>query len=170
MAAALLAALLLAGCGGSSSDRATTTAAVAPAPTTTTDATGAARLTAAQMARLRRTSRSFVSGVTTFLAALNRCTPAKARAACVRRAVDRAEPVVQRTRSRVSALATGVGGDCSAQLGDLRSKITAVTDVLGPMAEATARGSFRSVGRLGTDAQASLRSFATSSLIVDRAC
>jgi hypothetical protein len=166
MAAAVLLTLLLAGCGGSSSDSGTTTAAVTPAPTTTTPAT----LTETQMALLQRTSRSFVSSITTFTAALNRCVPAQDRAGCVQRAADRAERVVRRSRTRVSKLATGVGGDCQTQLSDVRGKMTEVTDILSPMAEATLRGRFRGASRLGANAQTALRGFAASSLIVDRAC
>ena len=163
--AAVLAAAALAGCGGSSSDNTTATTATATTvngkPTT---------LTGSQTADLTNASQSLVSAASTFLVAINRCPALKDRKACVRRAVKRADPVIVKSRDTIAKLAEAVGGDCSAQLTDVRSKITDVTDTLGPMAEATSKGSLRSAQRLGNDAQLSLRSFATSSLIVDRAC
>ena len=80
------------------------------------------------------------------------------------------EPVVKKTRDSIAALSERVGGDCSAQLKDVRSKITDVTDVLGAMADATQKSNLRSAEQLGNDAQVTLRSFATSSLIIERAC
>ena len=161
--AAVLAAAALAGCGGSSSKNATTTTAttVNGKPTT---------LTGSQKADLTAASQATVSAASTFLVAINRCPAVKDRKACVRRAVNRSEPVITKSRDAIARLAESVGGDCAVQLADVRSKITDVTDTLGPMAEATSKGSLRSAGALGNDAQLSLRSFATSSQIVDRAC
>jgi hypothetical protein len=170
VALALLVALLLAGCGGSSSDSAKTTATVAPPTTATTDSTKPAKFTPAQTARVRKASQSFVSAVTIFLSRLNRCPASKSRGTCVRRAADRAERVVARTRRTVRTLTAAVGPDCALQLDDVSSKITDVTDVLSPMAEATQRGELRDAGRLGVNAQTAVRSFASSSVILERAC
>jgi outer membrane murein-binding lipoprotein Lpp len=161
--AAVLAVTALAGCGGSSSKNTTATTAttVNGKPTT---------LTGSQTADLTAASQALVSAASTFLVAINRCPATKDRKACVRRSVNRADPVITKSRDAIARLSESVGGDCKLQLADVRSKITDVTDTLGPMAEATSKGSLRSAGALGNDAQLSLRTFATSSLIVDRAC
>ncbi|MEA2150137.1 MAG: hypothetical protein QOD69_1967 [Solirubrobacteraceae bacterium] len=165
---AALAAIALAGCGGGSTDSATSTAAATP--TTTAGSTQPATLSAAQRARFDKATKSFLSAATLFLGQINACVPSAGRKACVRRAVDRAQRVVRRTRDTVSTLATRAGGGCATQLGDVRSKITDVTDVLGPMAEATQKGQLRNAGRLGQNAQVTLRSYASSAQIVQRAC
>jgi hypothetical protein len=160
--AAALAAAALAGCGSSSKDATATTATTVNGKPTT--------LTGSQRADVTAASQSLISAASTFLVAINRCPAVKDRKACVRRSVKRADPVITKSRDAIARLAESVGGDCAVQLTDVRSKITDVTDTLGPMAEATSKGSLRSAGALGNDAQLSLRSFATSSQIVDRAC
>ncbi len=163
--AAVLAATALAGCGGSSSDTATATT------TTATTANGKpTTLTGSQTADLTAARQSIVNAASGFLVTINRCPALKDRKACVRRAVKRADPVIRKSRDTIAALAASVGGDCAAQIGDVRSKITDVTDTLGPMAESTSTGNLRNAQRLGSEAQVSLRAFATSALIVDRAC
>jgi hypothetical protein len=168
---AALAALVLAlaGCGGGSPDRTTTTAA-AGTSTTTPASTQPATLTAAQRTRFDKTTKAFLSATSLFLVRINACIPSADRKACVSRAADRAQRVVTRTRGTVSTLATRAGGGCATQLGDVRAKIKDVTDVLGPMAEATQKGDLRDAGRLGQNAQVTLRDYATSAQVVQRAC
>jgi hypothetical protein len=163
--AAVLLATALVGCGGSSGK---TTATTATTPATVSGKP--TKLTGSQTADFTAASQSFISSISTFLVKINRCPAAKDRPTCVRRAVKRTEPVVKKTRDSIATLAERVGGDCSAQLKDVRSKITDVTDVLGAMADATQKSNLRSAESLGGNAQLSLRAFATSSQIVQRAC
>lgn len=161
------AAIVVGGCGGSDEQE---TNATAPAQTSTAGSDAPKTLSATQTTRFDKANRSFVSAASLFLAKLNGCAAAKDRKACVRRAAGRAERAVTRSRDTVSMLASRVSGSCSNQLGDVRSRITDVTDVLGPMAEATQKGKLRNAANLGLQAQASLRSYAASTLIMQRAC
>ncbi|MEA2156930.1 MAG: hypothetical protein QOE11_3070 [Solirubrobacteraceae bacterium] len=152
----------LSGCGGSSSKPATTTTATA--------AVAEKPLDQSQRDRVDRVDQRVISSASLFLSKINRCAARKRRKACVKSAIAPAERAVRNARATLVALKAAAGGQCADALSTVKDKITDVTDVLGPMAQATQTGDVAVSTRLGANAQTELRSFAALSLSAQTVC
>jgi hypothetical protein len=169
-----VALLAVAGCGGSSKNAtATTPAAVAPPADTATAATHPgkpAKLEDFQLLRVSNATQSFLSAQTTYISKVSRCVVSARPKACVKRVVKPAETSVASMRNTATRLYADVSGDCALQIDALAGKISEVTDVLGPVAQAASTGSRTVVTRLVPNVQDELRAFASAAAQVQTVC
>jgi hypothetical protein len=169
-----VALLAVAGCGGSSKNATPTTpAGVAPPADTATAATHPgkpAKLEDFQLLRVSNATQSFLSAQTTYISQVSRCVVSAKPKACVKRVVKPAEKSVASMRSTATRLYADVSGDCALQIDALAGKISEVTDVLGPVAQAASTAGQAVVTRLVPNVQDELRSFASAAAQVQTVC